>query len=99
MTEKKPIKGLEHYEDAARALVVAEVEDVLTRTAADAPPSQEYQDAMTAVVRMDAGEVTAVLVETAALAGELVVRLAAARGEDPRETWAWLLSTEWHRAE
>lgn len=99
MTKKKPIKDLAHYEGASRALVVAEVEDVLTRTAADAPPSREYQAAMGAVVRMDAAEVTAVLVETAAIAGELVIRLAAAQGEDPRETWARLLSTEWHHAE
>jgi hypothetical protein len=82
------------YREQAHALVVAEVEDVLTRTA-DMPPSEQYSVTAQAIVRMNPPDVLSVLVETAAVAGEAIIRLAAARDEDPRKTWEWLMSTPW----
>lgn len=84
----------EQYREAARALVVAEVEDVLTRTA-DMPPGEQYSATSHGIAQMDPRDVLSVLVETAAVAGEAVIRLAAARDEDPRKTWDWLMSTPW----
>lgn len=88
------------YRDQARALVVAEIEDVLTRTDRGEPGPQ-YRDAarVVATSRPRPQHQLSVLVEAAAIAGEAVIRLAAARGEDPRATWEWLLSTPWTGAE
>jgi hypothetical protein len=84
----------EQYRDTARALVVAEVEDVLTRTA-DMPPGEQYSATAHGIAQMAPPDVLSVLVETAAVAGEAIIRLAAARDEDPRKTWDWLMSTPW----
>jgi hypothetical protein len=85
----------EAYRKHARALVVAEVEDVLTRTDADSQPGPQYTDTARTIAKLPPAEQLSVLVETAAVAGEAIIRLAAARGEDPRATWEWLMSTPW----
>lgn len=84
----------EQYREAARVLVVAEVEDVLTRTA-DMPPGEQYSTVAYTLAQLHPQDVLSVLVETAAVAGEAVIRLAAVRDEDPRKTWDWLMSTPW----
>lgn len=84
----------EQYRETARALVVAEVEDVLTRTA-DMPPGEQYAAVAHGIAQQHPHDVLSVLVETAAVAGEAIIRLAAARDEDPRKTWDWLMSTPW----
>ncbi|MEU9857278.1 hypothetical protein [Streptomyces sp. NPDC047974] len=42
--------------------------------------------------------IASVLVETSAIAGEAIIRLARARAEDPSRTWEWLMATEWTKA-
>lgn len=86
------------HRDHARALVVAEIEDVLTRTA-DGKPAPQWADTAKAITKLHPADQLSVLVETAAIAGEAVIRLAATRSEDPRATWQWLLATEWTGAD
>jgi hypothetical protein len=94
MTENISDDQYAGFREAARTLVVAEVEDVLTRDA-DMPPGEQYATVAHAIAQLHPQDVLSVLVETAAVAGEAVIRLAAARGEDPRKTWEWLMSTPW----
>ncbi|MFJ9376833.1 hypothetical protein [Streptomyces sp. NPDC101455] len=87
------------YRDLARALVVAEVEDVLTRTDPSQQPGPDWHGTAQTISQLSTGGQASVLVEATAIAGEAVIRLAAARGEDPRATWEWLMTTEWTGAE
>ena len=85
------------YRVLAQRLVIAEIEDVLTISDRDTPAGEQYGTVAAEVVN---GHTAAhVLVETAALAGEAVIRLAQNRGEDPRATLHWLLTTEWTTAD
>lgn len=86
------------YRKHARALVTAEIEDILTRTD-DGVPESQWAQAAGAVAALSRPDALSILVETAAIAGEAIIRLAAARGEDPRATWQWILTTPWTGSE
>jgi hypothetical protein len=82
----------DQLEGLADDLVLAEVHDVMTQ-----PPgsvAQPYEDVVARINELDAAR--GVLVEVTAIAGEVLIRLAAARGEDTHKTWDWLMATEWH---
>lgn len=83
------------YEYYARALVSAAVDDNLTNPHIE--PAEQLGDAIRDWAALGGGEQTSVLIETTDLAAELVIRLAAHRGEHPDTTWQWLLSTPWTR--
>jgi hypothetical protein len=81
----------------ARRLVIAEIEDVLTISEHRMTPGEQYASVAAEIAN---DQIAAhVLVETAALAGEVVIRLAHTRREDPRATLHWLLTTKWTAAD
>jgi hypothetical protein len=85
------------YRILAQRLVTAEIEDVLTISEYRITPGEQYASVAAEIAN---DQIAAhVLVETAALAGEVVIRLAHIRGEDPRATLHWLLTTEWTTAD
>jgi hypothetical protein len=83
----------ERWREHACRMVVAEIEDCLT--AVNQEVSSQYTDELKALGARPKAEVAGVAIEAVAIAGEAVIRLATARGEDPRATWQWLMSTEW----
>jgi hypothetical protein len=87
------------WADLARRIVAAEVEDALTRRAADEQPTAEHMDLaalMDAVATSSDAE--QVLIEITAIAGEAIMRLSRELGEDPRATLEWIASTRaWRR--
>lgn len=79
------------YTYFARSLVTAAIADALASP--DPQPGDELDDAIRDTFNFSPSAQTSVLVDTADLAAEAVIRLADARRQSPAETWEWLLAT------